>query len=431
MPVVRCGSTRLSTESVDYIWTIEDFPLLRRLAIQRALPNRDRIISQKFGDEHNGIWYLTLFPAGVNCDGNLLSIYLFSYSEQIRVAQFEISLLDDRLDIIEGSTVSLSQPRVFSDNDSSWGWEDYMQINKIDDSILDHETIQKNSHSNQVIPPPFENDIEITRSQNELVYFHNEESNTYSVQEDSLYENNRTQGSDNSLNWKKTILKYFVFDGAIRVKIKINSYTEVIHSDGSVIVPSFCSDRIVTQDYLWLASDISKFSVDCSYALCEKVIINCGNELFHAPKFTLAARSKYFQKFFLSNFSDSKNVYFSVPIDDASPYILRNALDYISTGNCELLSSEKVKNWQEVINLFKFSDKYGITSLCNACVPAIIANINADSVWTIMIIAKQCNSDIILRSVGEFFRRNDDFSVVANTLISHIIECRNSKDNKK
>lgn len=431
MPVVRCSSTRLSTDSVDYIWTIEDFPLLRTLAIQRALPNHDRVISRKFGDQHNGIWYLALFPAGVNCDGNLLSIYLFSYSEQTRVAQFEISLLDDKLNIIEGSTVSLSQPRVFSGNDSSWGWEDYMQINEIDDGISDHEIIKKNSHSNQSIPSPFENDIEITRLPNEFVYFHDGGSDIYSVQEDSIYRINETQSSDDSLNWKKTILKYFVFDGAIRVKIKIKSYTEVIHSDGNVIVPSFCFDRIVTQDYLWLASDISKFSIDCSHALCEQVTINCGNELFYAPKFTLAARSKYFQKFFLSNFSDSNNLYFSVPTDDASPYILRNALDYISTGDCEILSSERVKNWQEVINLYKFSDKYGITSLYNACIPAIIANINSESVWTIMIIAKQCNSDIILRSVGDFFRRNDDFSVVANALISHIIECRNSKEFKK
>ncbi|KAJ1611328.1 POZ domain protein that is fused to a MATH domain at its N-terminus [Cryptosporidium canis] len=428
MQVVRCGSTRLNTNSVDYIWTIEDFPLLRILAIQRALPNHDRITSQKFGDQHNGTWYLTLFPAGVNCDGKLLSIYLFSYSEKIRVAQFEISLLDDKLNIIEGSTVSLSQPRVFNDSDSSWGWEDYMKVDKIDYDELDHE-VDKASCSNRTIPPPFEN-IESRSTVGEFTHFSEGELNTYNVGRNNLNDECSVYGLDDPLSWENTILKYFVFGGAIRVRIKIKSYTEVIHSDGSVIVPGLFSDRAVTQDYLWLANDISKFSIDSSFTPCEKVAINCGNELFHVPKFTLAARSNYFRKFFLSNFSDSKTQSLSVPTDDASPYILRNALDYISTGSCELLGSEKVNNWQDIIELFKFSDKYGIISLYNACIPVIIANINVKSVWSIMIIAKQCNSDVILKSVEDFFKRNDNFPLVASTLISQMIEFRHSKDNK-
>ncbi|KAH8583894.1 BTB POZ domain-containing [Cryptosporidium sp. chipmunk genotype I] len=427
MSVVNCSSTRLRTDSIEYIWTIEDFPLIRILAIQRALPNHDRIISKKFGDQHNGTWFLTLFPAGVNCDGNMLSIYLFSYSEQIRIAQFEISLLDDRLNIIEGTTVSLSQPRVFSVNDSSWGWEDYMQINIVDDTILIDGNSNKSSLSRE-IPPPFENNLERTRSLDELIYFSDEALDTYSTQNNSLGSSYEIKSSeDKILNWERTILKYFVFGGAIRVKINIKSYKEVIHSDGSVIVPSFLSNRIVTQDYLWLANDISKLSTKCSDRLCEKVTLNCGSELFHVPKFTLAARSKYFHNFFLSNFSDSKAMCFSIPADDASPYILRNALDYILTGDCGLLSDDKVKNWKEIIDLFKFSDKYEIESLYNACVPVIIANINTESVWTIMITAKQCNSDKILRSVENFFRTSGDFSLIANALISHILEYKNSK----
>ncbi|OII71332.1 uncharacterized protein cubi_01807 [Cryptosporidium ubiquitum] len=421
MSVVNCSSTRLRTDSIDFIWTIEDFPLLRTLALQRALPNYDRIISQKFGDQHNGTWFLALFPAGINCDGNLLSIYLFSYSEQIRIAEFEISLLDEKLDIIEGSTVSLSQPRVFTNNDSSWGWEDYMQINIIEDNILG-ENKNKNPLS-RLIPSPFEDTQERIRSSDELIYFSDEGLDSHNLQSNYLDENCEIKSSqDKIFNWEKTILKYFIFDGAMRVKINIKSYRDIIHSDGSVIIPSFFSNRIATQDYLWLANDISKFSTDCSNKLCEKVTINCGNEYFHVPKFTLAARSKFFQNFFLSNFMDSKTVHFSIPIDDASPHILKNALDYILTGDCELLSGENVKKWKEIIDLFKFSDKYGIKSLYNTCIPLIIANINTESVWAIMIIGKQCNSDIILRSVGNFFRRSDDFSIIANTLIGHIIE---------
>lgn len=425
MPVINYSSTSLRTDSIDYIWTIEDFPLLRMLALQRALPNYDRVISQKFGDQHNGTWFLALFPAGINCDGNFLSIYLFSYSEQIKIAQFEISLLDDKLNIIEGSTVSLSQPRVFNSNDPSWGWEDYMQINVIDDNIFIRENINKNV-LNQVIPSPFENNLERIRLSDELIYFSDEGLDLYNAQNHSLDRSCEIQTLENKiLNWEKTILKYFIFDGAMRIKISIKLYKDLIHSDGSLITPNFSSNRIVTQDYLWLANDISKFSINCSDKLCEKVTINCGKEHFHVPKFTLAARSKYFHNFFLSSFSDSKALHFSIPIEDTSPHILRNALDYILTGDCELLNGENVKKWKEMIDLFKFSDKYGITSLYNACIPIIIANIDIESVWTIMITAKQCNSDIILRSVGNFFRRSDDFSVIANSLIGHIVKYKN------
>lgn len=425
MPVINCSSTRLRTDLIDYIWTIEDFPLLRTLAMQRALPNHDRIISKKFGDQHNGTWFLTIFPAGVNCDGDMLSIYLFSYSEQIRIAQFEISLLDDKLNIIEGTTVSLSQPRIFNVHDSSWGWEDYMRIDIIDDTSLNDVSI-KNSPS-QVIPSPFGNDLGRTLSPDELIYFSDEGLDTYSVQNHLLDGSSEIKSSeDNILNWERTVLKYFIFGGAIRVKINIKSFKDFIHSDGSVMVPNFLSNRIATQDYLWLANDISKLSKECSDKLCEKVTLNCGTELFHVPKFALAARSKYFQNFFLSNFSDSNAKYFSIPVGDASPYILRNALDYILTGDCRLLSDENIKNWKEIIDLFRFSDKYGIKSLYNACVPAIIANINSESVWATMIIAKQCNSDKILKSVEHFFKTSGDFSLIVNALVGHILEYKNS-----
>ncbi|KAF7457245.1 BTB/POZ domain-containing protein [Cryptosporidium felis] len=422
MPAINYSSSHINKELIEYIWIIEDFPILRTLAIQHALPNYDRVMSQKFGDQQNGLWFLALFPAGINCDGKMLSIYLFSSSDKTRVAEFEISLLDEEFNIIEGSTVSLSQPKVFSISDPSWGWEDYMRINRIDE-IKNSTPLSINSNSNQTIPNPFETTTEEIRTLDELLFNGHEGSEGLNYQSDSNLELN---GSEiNLLEWDKTILKYFVIEGMIRVKVTIRSYLDFVHLDGNVMVSDSSLCRSTTKDFVWLANDISKFSIRCSALLHETVTISCDDELFHVPRFTLAARSKYFEKIFISNFSESNNLSFSIPVEDASPWILKNAIDYILTGNCELLKRE---NLVEVMELFKFSDKYGILSLCNACIPIIIANIDKKSIWKIMIIAQQCNSEIILDAVKNFIKR-EDISQIATTLVNYILELKKQTDN--
>ncbi|KAH7649765.1 hypothetical protein FG379_001995 [Cryptosporidium bovis] len=416
--MVRCTTTRINADTIEYIWIIDDFPLLRTLSLKHALPNKDRIFSPNFGNDKAGTWFLALFPSGVNCDGKFLSIYLYTSSENDKVASFEVSILDKSLSNIDGSTISTSQPRVFCTENPSWGWEDYMKITYMGD-LETSETESQNIYETSIhsFPSPFDLDSSTTISQLET-------SSTVENEFDTQIRNpcrsyNNSSESDCYFNWNRTILKYFVFDGMIRFRVVIKSFYELNHTEEGFIGIYNKQEKEITQN-LRLAKDFSNFSLSCSESSTEIISIICGEKCFKIPKFTLAARSEYFRKIFDSNFSDSKNTEFIIPSCEATPYTVKNMLDFISIGDCELLNTDFKKKQSEFIRLFEFSDRYGVISLCEACVPIIIDNINTESIWEVIISAKRCNSNTILKAAENFIKSKADISTLASSLINHL-----------
>ncbi|KAH8741540.1 POZ domain protein that is fused to a MATH domain at its N-terminus [Cryptosporidium ryanae] len=415
--MIRCTTTRINTHEIEYIWIIDDFPLLRTLSSKHALPNKDRIFSPNFGNDEAGTWFLALFPSGVNCDGKFMSIYLYKTSESDKVASFEISILDNSLCSIDGSTISTSQPRVFCAEHPSWGWEDYMKITHIQNfpiNEIENQTMCETSiHS---ITSPFGLDSNSTILQVESNIIENEVNTHVENFEQSCF---NSIEKDFYFNWKKTILKYFVFNGSIRFRVVIKSFNEFNHIEENLVGMCTQNDKEIRHN-LRLAKDFSNFSLNCSESSTEIISIICGEKCFKVPKFTLAARSEYFRKIFDSNFSDSKKTKFTIPLCEATPYTLKNILDFISVGDCELLNTNFKQKQSEFIKLFEFSDKYGIASLYEACVPIIIENINTHSIWEVIISAKRCNSNAILKAAEDFIKSKSDIYTLASSLINHL-----------
>ncbi|OII78000.1 BTB POZ domain-containing protein [Cryptosporidium andersoni] len=415
MSSVKCGTTKISVDEIEYVWTIEDFPLLRTLASSRALPNHDRILSPKFGDPYNGYWYLALFPAGVNCDGTLISVYLFSSSDIVQVALFEISILDNNLSPVQGSEVTLSHPRLFSESDPSWGWEDYIQIKTLKkdqtNCTFDIEP-STTSSSTQSLPLPFDYSTHRIRSSNELLFLTEEDSGALALESHNVCECDEYEETEIFSNWENTTLRHCIFDENLRLKVTVKVHHGLKNSNGSIILPNEIT-RSASEDFMRLAKDIATFSSSCYDIPTEIISLRSGRQVFSVPKFTLAARSRYFRALFSTSFQETKKIIFNIPVTDASSYVLENAIEYITTGDCKLLHCDLSSEWRLVLNLFLFAGKYEVDSLYDACILPLIASINADSIWDILIAGQQQNSSTLLNAVHDFLKSKVDISTLA------------------
>eukprot|EP01068_Selenidium_serpulae_P000793 Selendium_serpulae@DN11400_c0_g1_i1.p1 len=119
--------TKVRLRSLEYVWEMEEFSRLRRLARMGALPvDGVKVRSASFGSDASGYWYLEVTPGkllpGMMDDeesdgGTLIELYMDVSKTAEAMAEFCFSFVDESGRIIEGSQIGTNEFQLFKADD--------------------------------------------------------------------------------------------------------------------------------------------------------------------------------------------------------------------------------------------------------------------------------------------------------------------------
>lgn len=124
---INCQTTT-NVECVAFKWKIDDFSKLRRLAQAEALPHKDRLVSNKFGNAASGFWHVVLYPFGEVGWRRHVSVFLHSECQEKRLADFSFVVVDAAG--CEIDTTKQNFTFSFSKTTSNWGFPDFLTIHQ-------------------------------------------------------------------------------------------------------------------------------------------------------------------------------------------------------------------------------------------------------------------------------------------------------------
>ena len=154
-------------------------------------------------------------------------------------------------------------------------------------------------------------------------------------------------------------------------------------------------DPLINANFLYLRRNMATLlanSVDADFTIC------VGDEKLKCHKVVLVARSSYFRGLFQSGMRESQSN--SVTLDDASPVLYRQLLQFLYTAHLDVAELS--------FDLLQLAEKYAVDDLKTACVNAIYPKVNADNVIETIILADQHNSEDLLTHCLPIFKKSMD-----------------------
>jgi len=128
------------------------------------------------------------------------------------------------------------------------------------------------------------------------------------------------------------------------------------------------------------------------------IIFVVENEIIHAHKSILFARSEFFGNMFSDFMIENKSNVIYIDLYKSTTFM--NLLEYL------YCSEIRCKNIEDILDLYKLSDSYSIESLKKICEEMLSFMINVENVVEILILSFKCNSTVLEKNALEYFKKN-------------------------